>query len=226
LFFYKEVQLNIYGILDASARAWWYHRQLREQGRADEARSRERASTRERVSSLKQARANGGFVTIGRGGWTLHIAPNHKLQGIGDLSDPIPQCALRLGLPILDSTTIPDDKIHLTVALPFAQVGAVPRAEYDSFDPASIEVVAWMYVDLGATVRNVRRTIPVFIGGPFRGQWQCYDTVERQLHLGCVYSTRAECQEACDDIDRDEPRDWNNGWNPVATASGIFCAGS
>jgi hypothetical protein len=114
----------------------------------------------------------------------------------------------------------------LTVALPFAQVGAVPRAEYGSFDPAPLEVVAWMYVDLGATARNVRRTIPVFIGGPFRGQWQCYDTVERQHHFGCAYSTRAECQAACDDADRAVPRNWNNGWNPVATASGIFCAGS
>ncbi len=209
---------TIYGILDQAARAWWYHRQLRAQGRADEARRRERESIHARVSSLNQARANGGFVTMGRGGWTLHIERNHKLQGYGDLSDPVPQCAWLLGLPVLDSTTIPDEKIHLTIPLPFPQVGAIPRAEYGSFDAAPIEVVAWMYVDLGATVRNVRRTIPVFIGGMFRGQWQCYDTVERQSWDGCAYPTRAECQGACDDIDRDEPRDYDNGWNPVATA--------
>lgn len=147
--------MQVYGLLDRAARSWWYNRQLRERGQIAEARKRERASIRDKARDLKQARANGGFVTVGRGGWTLHIDRSHTLKGYGDLSDVIPQCALLLGLPVVDSTTIPDEKIHLTLALPFAQVGASPRAEYGSFDPAPIEVVARMYAELGATVYNL-----------------------------------------------------------------------
>lgn len=146
---------TIYAILNASARSWWYHRQLREQGRVAEARQRERASIRDHARDLKEARRNGGFVTMGRGGWTLYIERNYALKGYGDISDPIPQCALLLSLPVVDSTTIPDEKIHLTLGLPFPQIGAMPHAAYGSFDPAPIEVFARMYRELGATVYNL-----------------------------------------------------------------------
>ena len=189
--------MTIYGILDASARLWWYHRQLRESGRVAEARQCERASIRDHARDLRKAQLNGGFVTIGRGGWTLHMERRHTLKGYGDLSDPIPQCARLLGLPIVDSTTIPDERLDCTLALPFAQVGALPRVEYGSFDPAPIEVVAWMYRDLGATVFNVKRHIPGETGGQHRGQWQVYDACERRFLAGCGSATRAECQEVC-----------------------------
>jgi len=148
----------IYALLDASARVWWYHRQLRENGQITEARRRELASIRDHARDLRQAQENGGFLTVGRGGWTLHIARGHTLKGYGDVNDTIPQCALLLGLPIVDSTTISDEKITNTLGLPFPQVGAVPcsdAAGYGSFDPAPIEDVASLYRDLGATVYNL-----------------------------------------------------------------------
>lgn len=146
---------SIYSILNTRARAWWYHRRLRGQGQAAEARRRERASIRERARDLKEAQRNGGFVTIGRGGWTLRIERNHTLQGYGDMTDAIPQCARRLGLPIVDSTTIPDELIARTIVLPMPQIGAPPRPEYGALDYAPLEVVARMYRDLGATVYNL-----------------------------------------------------------------------
>ncbi|MBM3130803.1 MAG: hypothetical protein FJ009_19525 [Chloroflexi bacterium] len=152
--------IALYALLDASARAWWYHRQLRENGQIAEARRRELASIRDHARDLRQAQVNAGFVTVGRGGWTLHIACGHTLKGYGDVNDTIPQCALRLGLPIVDSTTIADEKINLTLRLPFPQIGAKPRTDKtrdSSFDPAPIEDVARLYRDLGATVYNLAR---------------------------------------------------------------------
>lgn len=54
---------TVYGLLDAEARAWWYHATLRAQGNEAEARRRERASIRDSVAMLRALRDQGGSIT-------------------------------------------------------------------------------------------------------------------------------------------------------------------
>lgn len=65
---------NIFRAIRSDARQWWYHSQLRRQGQVDEARKREHQSIASTVSHLRNAMANGGFVTISaRGGCVITV---------------------------------------------------------------------------------------------------------------------------------------------------------
>jgi hypothetical protein len=121
---------TLYGILDADARNWWYHRDLRKAGKTGEARRRERESIRSSLRSLRQARENGGWISVGRGGYTLHYSDCGKVQGYGGANAPTVRAARHIGLPFVDTTTIPDDLIVSTMSLP------MPKADPASCDPA------------------------------------------------------------------------------------------
>jgi hypothetical protein len=146
--------MSIYRILDESARSWWYHRDLRKAGNTREARKRERFSIRGHVRDLRRARDDGGYLSVGRGGWSLHY-PNGTLSHYGGLDEPIPRCALALGIPVVDTTTIPDSKVYETITIPLAAIGREPDpAPWGSCSYAPLTEVARRKAALGATLYN------------------------------------------------------------------------
>lgn len=94
--------------LRADASGWWYFRQLRQQGRHAEAAAKERESIRRNVQHIREALANGGWLSIGRGGATLHTSPNSRLEGIH--GHTIAAC-IAAGVPTLDSTGCDFDRV-------------------------------------------------------------------------------------------------------------------
>ena len=154
------MRTQLYSILNDDAKAWWYHIKLRGDGDVVEARRRERQSILDKVASLREALDNGGFLSIGRGGWSLNMSRHHRLSGYeSDIDFPIAQACILLGIPILDSTTIPDERIletiHLPMAVPEGEAEAEPEGGYRSFSCAPFPVIARMYAGLGATVYNI-----------------------------------------------------------------------
>lgn len=129
-------------LLNRKAKAWWYHRQLREYGNIAEARRGEHRSLRDTVRTLRDGLRNGGFITIGRGGWSFHYAEGCTLSGYGgDEDDETIQAAIALGIPVCDSRTVPDERICETVGFPMPGLSrsgdnfprmfqTVPYAEY------------------------------------------------------------------------------------------------
>ena len=149
------MKTKLYGILNARTRRWWYHRHLRERGRAGEARRRERAQIRDDIRRLRAALEWGGFLINSWGGWTLHYGPRQRLQSSRPgLDETIPQACLLLGIPVIDLTTIPEDRICEVLRLPSPDPSYDPEPSggYRSYQHAPFEYVARRYVALGATL--------------------------------------------------------------------------
>ena len=152
---------SVYKILDDAARSWWYHRQLRSQGKNEEARTLERKSILNCVLTLRQCLENNGFAIVGRGGTTVYYKKHGRLAICSsDVNRPIVQCCIRLGIPACDSTTIPDDLIVETIGFPMASVDPDPEPVngYGSMSFAPVEYVFRLYEKLGATVYNLEVT--------------------------------------------------------------------
>ena len=151
------MKTKLYRILNNQAKVWWYHRHLRKQGLEEEARQREREAILDDVRVLRAALQNGGFLTHGRGGWTLHYGKWNRVESpCPGLDAAIPQACLLLGIPVLDTTTIPDERIREVINFPIANPFPDPEPEggYGPFDHAPFEYVARRYVALGATAYN------------------------------------------------------------------------
>jgi len=149
---------TLYKLLNDDAKSWWYHHRLREQGQVEEARKLEQESILNDLRHLRLAIQNNGFLTVGRGGWTLHYGKHNRLQGHGcGLDDAIPQACLLLGIPVLDTTTIHDARLDETLSIPIANTDPDPEPEggYGPWDYAPFEVVARLYATLGATIYNI-----------------------------------------------------------------------
>lgn len=147
---------EIYQLLNRDAKAWWYNKELRKRGEVKEARKRERESILSHVEILR----NAYFATVGRGGWTIRY--NHpgylssELKGYGDVTENIIQCAILLGIPVCDSTTISDDDIYDVVRFPMpAPEDQCDKPPYGSFSRAPITHVFKLYKNLGAMVYNL-----------------------------------------------------------------------
>jgi len=149
------MKTQLYGILNDRTKRWWYHRCLRGAGRREEARRRERAQIRRDVERLRAALECSGFLINAWGGWTLHYGQRQRLQSWRPgLDDAISQACLLLGIPIIDLTTIPEDRINEVLKLPSPDLLYDPEPEggYGSHQHAPFEYVAQRYVALGATL--------------------------------------------------------------------------
>jgi len=154
------MKTQLYSILNDRARRWWYHHALRNQGRAEEARRQERAQIRDDVRRLRATLECGGFLINAWGGWTLHYGERKRLQSQRPgLDDAIPQACLLLGIPVIDLTTIPEDRIKEVFKLPSPDLLYDPEPEggYRSYQHAPFEYVAQRYVALGATLYTAER---------------------------------------------------------------------
>ncbi len=149
------MKTKLYAILNTNAKNWWYHAQLRREGKHEEARRQERAQIRDHVVRLRAALEGGGFLVNSWGGWTLHYGERRRLQSSRPgLDGPIPRACLLLGIPVLDLTTIPEDRICAVLKLPSPDLlyDPEPPGGYRSFHHAPFDYVARLYVELGATL--------------------------------------------------------------------------
>ena len=140
---------GIYRLLDQDARAWWYFKQLRRRGMRKEARKQERASIRSHVKDIREALANDGYFTQGRGGWALHIRDGKTLSGYGCDDSFAQVCRSIFGG--WDSRTIPDDKIYQTVGFPIHSTNPAHKGT-GAFDFEYWRVNQRRYAALGAIV--------------------------------------------------------------------------
>lgn len=95
--------IKAWGFLREDARAWWWHKQLRDRGDTKEARRLENEAVRKSIQYLKDA----SYFSIGRGGGTLHTTKSYWISGICKGAGKIKACIL-LGIPGYDSTEIND----------------------------------------------------------------------------------------------------------------------
>lgn len=100
----KRAGPSVYALLDRCARRWWWFQQLRKWGRHAEARELERKSIRGHARDLRTAQRERGFVAVRPHGWTLHIDRNRTLSAPDNVRDCVPQAAIRVGLPVIDTT--------------------------------------------------------------------------------------------------------------------------
>ena len=141
--------------LRADARAWWYHRELRQHGWAFEAAPRERRSIRENLDVVRKTLATpGAHVSVGRGGTTIHFARGATLSGGAFERMATARVLVEMGLPLIDTTTAPDP--WRVVALPLVAVGeAADAPPWHGLSRVPLPVYAARAEALGATVRNL-----------------------------------------------------------------------
>lgn len=109
------------------------------------------------------------LVTSGRGGHSIYIDSDpdssSTLSGYGLEGKDQDHLAEidRLGIPYIDSRTVPDDKIvGATFNFPMYpnKPGKADPAPWGGMSFAPIPVIAWMYHSIGAIVRNVEMVKP------------------------------------------------------------------
>lgn len=145
-------------LLREDSKAWWYHQRLRQSGnRASllDAMERERRSVRSAVRNFRDCLNAGGYLSIGRGGWTLHVDGRTTVAHYGGMETYMAQCCLRLGIPIIDSTVISDKDIYDVIKFPMVGIHAVDLEPYNSMSFAPLATVAKLYRDKGAKVYNL-----------------------------------------------------------------------
>jgi len=96
----KYRMATVYSILDRQARNWWYHVELRQRGKAAEAREKERESIKNTVSALREAKESGGYAIALRGRHLLFINERTSQSGYSP-TDTVSLCRL-VGIPVLD----------------------------------------------------------------------------------------------------------------------------
>lgn len=112
---------SLYRDLNRCAKTWWHYRDLRKRGQIAEARKLERESLRNEVQRLREVKVNKGFMSIGRGGATLHVSRNVEVQGLWPCHQAIYKKA---GVPTVDTTRIRDKRIAKVLRCPDARPGA------------------------------------------------------------------------------------------------------
>jgi len=98
-----------------------------------------------------------------------------RLSGHGFTADELAQIDA-LGVPFIDSRSIPDDKICRVMSFPMmpSRPDQHDAAPWSSMSFAPIPIIAFLYQSLGATVRNV---VPVEPGeGQVKG-WTAKEAI-------------------------------------------------
>jgi hypothetical protein len=100
-------------------------------------------------------RTEGGHLSIGRGGFTLHYASGARLSGYD--CEPIKARCIAAALPVIYSRMVTFEKVvRLAVRGPMVAVGEAPSpAPYHALSYAPLAVVAGAYRAAGAEVFNI-----------------------------------------------------------------------
>jgi hypothetical protein len=97
----------------------------------------------------------GGHLTVGRGGFTLHYRNGAMLSGYG--CEEIRAKCIEAGLPVIDSRNVDFDMVlQLTLRGPLVAVGREPEpAPWHGLSYAPLSAVAAAYAAAGAEVWNI-----------------------------------------------------------------------
>lgn len=97
----------------------------------------------------------GGHLSVGRGGFTLHYRAGATLSGYG--CEAIKGQCIAAGLPVIDSRCLAFDVVaHLTLAGPLVAVGRDhEQAPWHGLSFAPLHAVAARYAAAGAEVWNI-----------------------------------------------------------------------
>jgi hypothetical protein len=97
----------------------------------------------------------GGHLSIGRGGFTLHLGRGSYLSGYD--SDTWKHLCAAAGLPVIDSRTVPFDAVGaLAVHGPMPAVGEPPSTPpWGALSFAPLQAIADAYRAAGADVLNL-----------------------------------------------------------------------
>lgn len=97
----------------------------------------------------------GGHLSIGRGGFTLHYRNGEMLSGYG--CDAIKAQCIVAGLPVIDSRCVMFDVVvQLTLGGPLVAVGREPEpAPWHGLSYAPLHAVAARYAAAGAEIWNI-----------------------------------------------------------------------
>ena len=145
-------------ILLEDAKGWWHYKNLRNAGKSQEAEELENADVRSNYNFLLIVKKSNGWATIGRGGWCIYENRHHYMSGYEKRikDSAMLQACIILGIPICDSTMIPDDKIIGVMKFPLAsRKDTKQKDKYNSMDYAPFPIVFRMYEKLGAKVYNL-----------------------------------------------------------------------
>jgi hypothetical protein len=98
---------------------------------------------------------NGGHLSIGRGGFTLHFGRGARLSGYD--CESFKACCIAVGVPVIDSRMVAfEDVVRLAVRGPMVAVGEeASPPPYDALSFAPLSVVAQAYRAAGAEVFNI-----------------------------------------------------------------------
>jgi hypothetical protein len=113
-------------------------------------------STRDYSVDIAAALATqGGHLTIGRGGFTLHYSNGAVLSGYG--CEAIKARCIAAGLPVIDSRCVAFDIVmRLTLGGPLVAVGREPEpSPWHGLTYAPLHAVAVRYAAAGAEVWNI-----------------------------------------------------------------------
>lgn len=139
----------------AEARNWWaYKGDIRKQ----------RESVRNTIETIRALIRNRGWVSIGRGGVTVHYQPNARLQTYGD-GEPYTSAAIKAGVLVIDTRLVEDWKALCRFAVSGPMAGwpddvARDEAARGGREPGPISYVspytiARAAAAIGATVHNM-----------------------------------------------------------------------
>jgi hypothetical protein len=108
----------------------------------------------------KALRTDGGHLSIGRGGFTLHFGRGATLSGYD--CETIKAFCVAAGLPVVDSRMVAfEDVVRLAVRGPMAAVGEEPSPPpYHALSYAPLAVLASTYRAAGAEVFNISESAP------------------------------------------------------------------
>lgn len=141
---------TILGLLRDESRLWWAHNDWRAVNKA----------VRRDVEVFRALRDNGGCVTVGRGGCTAYFQPNARREGYDDITGCTPTVARKLGVLVVDTTTIPADRlVHWAVCSPMpdfetSRFGTAQGQPFGSLDSLTFQAWARLAATFGATVYN------------------------------------------------------------------------
>ena len=150
---------SILSILRKDAKAWWHFQDLRKQGNIKEAQKLERAEILENVKRFRLMMKNGGHASVGRGGHSLKYVDEHghssRLEGYEkSVNGADIACCIRLGIVVIDTTTISDARIYETIKCSLVADSSNKPTGTGSTDYAPLGVVIEQYRKLGATIYN------------------------------------------------------------------------
>ena len=148
------MRATLYKLLNKDAKAWWYHKQLREHGDYIEARKHERASIRRHVRDLAQAKlCPGAYALVGYGGCSLYPHEDKSISGISERSG-FWLAIITFGIQTLDVRPVIDAG-KWTIKTPMIAVGKTPDlAPYHALSYAPRDYVFADYAARGAIIHN------------------------------------------------------------------------